>query len=282
MTVNLLMALSLGCPPLWAGPSDFGAGKDALASFFPGGGPTLQAGEAGLNRFFDRTAERPSLKAPEPPSTPRTQGDASRAEAPRLPAAFPRIPPASANHSSRLPPSARAAAQPKYQKLVDRMLSREETARYDSLILRYAERYQLGPGLLKAVIAAESEFRSQAKSRAGALGLMQLMPATAEGMGVPRRSLLDPEANIKAGASYLASLFKILYRRNGIKGSFAAAPRWIARRAIASYNGGMRFLRNRPLYRETRGYLAKVLYFWSSELSRLKLQGGPALLASRY
>ncbi len=279
MTLNLLIALTvLAAPDLHAARAEPpGAEKDSLAAFHPSPGLPPEAAEQGLTRFFDRAAALPafSKEAPAPRVDPSRSGSGSPSV---------RMPPASPK-SGLAAPAAAAPGRPssrRYEKLVERMLSREETSRYDTLILRYAERYQIGPGLLKAVIAAESEFKAGAKSRAGALGLMQVMPKTAEGMGVSRHSLLDPEANIKAGAAYLAHLFKILYRRNGLKGSFAAAPKWIARRAIACYNGGLRFLKNRPLYRETRGYLAKVLYFWSSELSRLRLPSSGPLLASRY
>src|SRR3954470_17250248 len=68
-------------------------------------------------------------------------------------------------------------------------------------ISRYSREHQLHPALIRAVIKAESDFDPRAVSRAGAAGLMQLMPQTAVRMDV--RDVYDPEDNISGGTKYL-------------------------------------------------------------------------------
>lgn len=151
-----------------------------------------------------------------------------------------------------------------------RLLARPESRRYDGLISAYASRHGLDPALVKAVAAAESEFTARAKSPAGALGLLQVMPATAEEMGVPGRLLFDPEANIRAATAYLAHLFARAWRRYGLRGvPYAKAPSWVVQRVIAAYNAGPRFLAHRRLYRQTRDYIRKVLLYYRSPLARV-------------
>lgn len=145
-----------------------------------------------------------------------------------------------------------------------------EIDRFDPAILKHSQSHGLNPRLLKAIIAAESEFNALARSPAGALGLMQVMPLTAEFMGVPRGRLFEPEANITAGAAYLAHLFQKAYSYYKLSGRYVDAPRWLVRRVIAAYNAGLRFIRHRPLYRETELYVAKVLWYLSSEVTFLR------------
>ena len=73
---------------------------------------------------------------------------------------------------------------------------------------RPAQNLNLRPALLHAVVLAESAYDPRAKSRAGAVGLMQLMPGTAERYGVSERGRWDPEQNLRAGAHYLRDLLK--------------------------------------------------------------------------
>lgn len=111
-----------------------------------------------------------------------------------------------------------------------------------------AVKYRLSPGLIRSVIRAESNFQSDAVSRAGAQGLMQLMPATAEELGV--EDAFDIEQNIDGGARYLRRMLDMF------DGNL--------KQALAAYNAGpgtvMRHNGNVP-YRETRNYVSKVLAF---------------------
>jgi soluble lytic murein transglycosylase-like protein len=119
-------------------------------------------------------------------------------------------------------------------------------------VQRAALFYQLPPALLWAVIKVESNFRHRAVSRAGARGLMQLMPATASSMGL--RDALDPEQNILCGAYYLRRL------ANRYAGDLYFT--------LAAYNAGpvaVERHRGVPPFRETESYVRQVLtYYWST------------------
>ncbi len=120
--------------------------------------------------------------------------------------------------------------------------------RYDRIISRVSKRYDVDPALIKAVIEVESDFNPRARSKAGAKGLMQLMPDTARGLGVT--DIYDPSANIEGGVKYLKRLL-ISFKRD--------VPL-----ALAAYNAGENKVRKYgaiPPYKETQGYVAKVLEF---------------------
>jgi soluble lytic murein transglycosylase-like protein len=108
----------------------------------------------------------------------------------------------------------------------------------------YAKLYRLDPALLRAVIKVESNFRQDAISRRGAVGLMQLMPPTAARLQV--NNIHDPLQNIQGGAKHLRHLLNF-YNGN-------------LRLALAAYNaGGHRVNRDVPKIRETKAYIQKVL-----------------------
>jgi soluble lytic murein transglycosylase len=129
--------------------------------------------------------------------------------------------------------------------------------RYETIVVGHAERYDLEPAFLAAVIYAESRFRADARSEAGALGLMQLLPETgkaiAERTGGDRfvvADLLDPEINVRYGSWYLRELLD-KYRDRAT--------------ALAAYHAGQgnvdRWLEQRKgvQFPETRAYVAAVL-----------------------
>jgi soluble lytic murein transglycosylase len=118
----------------------------------------------------------------------------------------------------------------------------------DGVISQTARLHGLPPALVKAVIRAESNFDPGARSDKGAIGLMQLMPQTAEAMGVE-----DPwhaEENVRGGTAYLRSMVN----RYGD-----------VRLALAAYNAGPQAVDRYggvPPYRETQEYVQRVLAYY--------------------
>ena len=119
---------------------------------------------------------------------------------------------------------------------------------FDLLILRSARNHRLEPALVKAVIAAESNFEPRALSRVGAQGLMQLMPGTSRDLGVDNP--FHPGENVEAGTRYLREL---LDRFGDL------------RRALAAYNAGPDAVdryRGVPPFPETLDYVSRVLTYY--------------------
>ncbi len=159
---------------------------------------------------------------------------------------------------------------PAFERTFRRLTRDRSTNGYDEMISSYSARHGLDPRLVKAVVAAESEFNRRAKSPAGALGLMQVMPVTAASVGVRRADLFNPEANIRAGTAYLAVLFARAWKRYRLDGAdYVRAPQWLIQRVIAAYNAGPRFLARRPMYRQTRDYVRRVIMFYRSAVTLL-------------
>ena len=151
--------------------------------------------------------------------------------------------------------------------LPDSSLGSEGGSLYDDAIIRHARKRRLNPRLVKAIIAVESQFVSEAVSRCGALGLMQVMPATAEELGIKKEDLWDPETNISAGTDYLAFLFKTARRRPGKEG---AEETLVVRRVIAAYYAGPGALDAEVWSEATRRYVRMVLGCYGSTASALR------------
>jgi soluble lytic murein transglycosylase-like protein len=128
--------------------------------------------------------------------------------------------------------------------------------RYAGLIERTARSFNLHPELLHAVIRAESAYNPSAVSSAGAIGLMQLMPATAARYNVS--DIYDPAENVRGGAQYLRFLLDMFEHD--------------LRLALAGYNAGenavVKYGNKIPPYPETQKYVRKVLQFLWAERSR--------------
>jgi soluble lytic murein transglycosylase-like protein len=161
---------------------------------------------------------------------------------------------------------------PAYKHTFNVLLKRPEiTDRFDTLILEASQRHGLDPRLVKAVIAAESEFSPQALSPKGARGLMQVLPSTAEELGVPGSKLHDPEHGIRAGTAYLALLYRAAWKKYRLKGvGYKEAPLWVTERIIASYNAGPRALTRNSFVSQTRNYVRKVLLFYGSDVTEFR------------
>jgi len=131
--------------------------------------------------------------------------------------------------------------------------------KYEALVNQAAREFALEPALLKAVMAAESGFNPGAVSPKGAVGLMQIMPATAERYGLTgdnkkpvEQKLTDPRTNIRLGARYLRDL----------RNMFPSRPDLV----IASYNAGegavQKYNNQVPPFAETRNYVQLVRQFY--------------------
>jgi soluble lytic murein transglycosylase-like protein len=131
--------------------------------------------------------------------------------------------------------------------------------KYEKFLNQAATDYQLDPALLKAVMAAESGFNPTAVSPKGAIGLMQVLPATAERFGLQgdkkrslEQKLTDPKTNIRLGARYLRflrnmypdQLYLVLASYNAGEG------------AVQKYNNAI------PPFSETRNYVKVVTQFY--------------------
>lgn len=128
--------------------------------------------------------------------------------------------------------------------------------RYEQIVRGHARHYDLDPALLAAVIYQESKFKADARSTSGAIGLMQLLPSTAEGIAVHTggsafrvSDLFDPEINVRYGAWYLHHLMQ----KYGDEQT-----------ALAAYNAGQenvdRWRRDGEAiqFPETRSYVKRV------------------------
>jgi len=143
------------------------------------------------------------------------------------------------------------------------------------IILRKSRKYNLDPSLIRAVITAESNWQPAAVSRKGAMGLMQLMPATARKTGV--KNPFDPEQNIEGGTRYLRTLLDMF------NGDLTLA--------LAAYNAGPQTVRKFggvPPIAETRRYIRKVLSMYngrgitrgSSSIYKVVLEDGSVLFTN--
>ena len=115
---------------------------------------------------------------------------------------------------------------------------------YGEIIAAMSEAHGVDPMLVRALIQVESNYKPAARSRKGALGLMQLMPATLRIYNV--RNPFDPRANIEAGVKHLKSLI----------------DRFGTELALAAYNAGegaVAKFNDVPPYRETRNYVSRIL-----------------------
>jgi soluble lytic murein transglycosylase-like protein len=123
---------------------------------------------------------------------------------------------------------------------------RDRKGNFDPIISSASRNFSVDPDLVRAVIQAESNFNPQAVSPKGAMGLMQLMPATAREMAVT--DPFDPEENIQGGVRYLSELLRLLNHKLPL--------------ALAAYNAGPTkvLARNEiPPIEETQDYVQRVL-----------------------
>lgn len=150
--------------------------------------------------------------------------------------------------SSRTPP------------LPESAVARDRMAQWSPLIERVAREEGLNPALIHAMVQTESSHQPDAVSPKGAVGLMQLMPETAERFGLPRDARHQPEPNLRAGMRYLKWLLNYFDQDLAL--------------ALAAYNAGEgavdRYGRRIPPYPETENYVRQITH----RLARLSLSPG--------
>ena len=146
-----------------------------------------------------------------------------------------------------------------FQKILDTKVENKKNptqvsrSEINDLITKYSDKNGLDEDFVKAVINQESGFNPNATSHCGAMGLMQLMPSTAQGLGV--KNAYDAEQNIEGGTKYLKGLMD---RFNNDKSL-----------ALAAYNAGPNAVKKYggiPPYAETQNYVKSVL----SKYDRMK------------
>ena len=137
-------------------------------------------------------------------------------------------------------------AQDKPENSIEKISFKNSRENIENLIEKYAQKNNLDPDFIKAVVKQESGFNPDAKSKCGAMGLMQLMPQTAKGLGVV--DAFDPEQNIEGGVKYLKSMLN----------RFNNDPKL----ALAAYNAGPAAVQKYgdiPPYKETQNYVKNIL-----------------------
>ena len=134
----------------------------------------------------------------------------------------------------------------KYEK---RLNTAKKERIYNHIIIEAANKYGIEPALLKAIIMVESSYNHRSISKKGAVGLMQLMPRTANALGV--EDIYDPQHNVDGGAKYIKQLL------NHFGGNRELA--------LAAYNAGITKVKKYngiPPFRSTRTYIKKVFEYY--------------------
>lgn len=146
-------------------------------------------------------------------------------------------------------PYIKEVIQNKPKKIILDFKPNKRERNYHNIILEAGNRYDVDPALIKAVIMAESSYDPMAVSKKGALGLMQLMPNTADELNVG--DPFNPVHNVNAGVKYLKGLL------NEFEGDLELA--------VAAYNAGSKKVREFngiPPYKTTQTYVRKVFEYY--------------------
>lgn len=211
----------------------------AVAALFAAG--PLQAGVCGVDAIGGRFTEAKQLCGADPKDADAKDGASATSYVPVAVTTPETVSIRMASSSVRLQQAARVV--------------RSSAAPTDAMVAQVARQYRINPHLLASMVHAESAGRQRAVSHKGALGLMQVMPATARSMGVrdPKRLLDDRGLALATGAKYLKHL----------QAQFGNNVPLV----VAAYNAGpgaVRKYKGVPKYRETQGYVRKVVGSWQA------------------
>ncbi len=203
----------------------------------------------------------------------------------------------------RLPPVVSVLKEsPAYRRTFHALLAHPEiTDRYDDEILAYSNLHHLDARLVKAIVAAESQFWPGALSPKGARGLMQVMPKTARDLGMAPGQLYGAEDNVMAGTAYLDELYRAAWRAYGLRDlPYEAAPYALRQRIVASYYAGPKALKRnffselasrkvhgrrlslrrwryrREMGRRITAYVRKVMLFYHSPATDFRRPAAPS------
>jgi soluble lytic murein transglycosylase-like protein len=143
--------------------------------------------------------------------------------------------------------------------IYQRIVNHPNAKRYEAMIARYAKQQNVDAALVKAVVAVESAFEPEVVSAKGAIGLMQVIPETAQRYGVSddkrhtvAQKLLDPATNLNVGTRHLGALLALFANDVAL--------------ALAAYNAGegvvVRYDNQIPPYPETQEYVKLVQQFY--------------------
>jgi soluble lytic murein transglycosylase-like protein len=168
--------------------------------------------------------------------------------------------PAAAPSAAIAKTEAKAAAKMSVPAIPPAQAAAITRAELNNMVTGAGERHQIDPDFINSVIRAESGFHSNAVSKKGAQGLMQLMPGTASQLGVANS--FDPNSNVEGGTKYLRELLE-KYNYDPVK-------------ALAAYNAGSKRVdqyHGVPPYYETQAYIARII----RDYNRQKIAENPAL-----
>lgn len=255
-TTAVILCVSTSLP---AFADDFSFKRVKVGDSLPGKRITVQIDPEEQARFLASLpkVDPDGVDVPEPKPKPATaDGDGPSNPGPAPSSSYAwfwdQVPPGLADVSGRFDLALSALSRGPGGAMVraPRMQHLQEVAdEYGTEILMATLDTRVSPALVLAVIGIESAGQSDAVSHAGAVGLMQLIPATAERFGVSDST--DPAQNIKGGVAYL----------DWLMGEFNNDPLMV----LAAYNAGEGAVRNNggvPPYAETRDYVPKVLAAW--------------------
>jgi soluble lytic murein transglycosylase-like protein len=144
-----------------------------------------------------------------------------------------------------------------YSSSLETQVKTQVQKKYDGIIKEIAKEYDLEPALIHSIILIESDYDPRAVSNKGAMGLMQLMPATAEHYGV--KNPFDPRENIMGGTKYLKDMCKLYYNSTD--------------HVLAAYNAGQTAIKKYggiPPYPETINYIEKVKATYRHSIIRVR------------